>query len=62
MRKYKEIALWAVFTAMVGLTLTPLIYWGFHPHMTYMELFQQFWPIYIPVVVLYIVNKKLLKL
>ena len=62
MKKYKELLLWVIFIMMFICVLTPLIYWIFHPKMTHMEIFVQFWPVYIPVVSMYIINKKLLKL
>jgi len=58
MRKSKEIVFWVVFGLMVLVTVLPLIYWGFHPEMTEMQVFLKFWWVYLFTILLYIPLKK----
>ena len=61
MKKWQEILTWTIFGLMALGMLVPLVYWGFHPEMTEMQVFLKFGWVYIIVVLMYIPLKKLLK-
>lgn len=58
MKKREEILTWVIYGIVVIAMLVPMVYWGFHPEMTEMQVFLKFWWIYLFTILLYIPLKK----